>query len=138
MAGVLTRNGLHTFLANWQASSHFPVGVQLFQNDWTPTVSDVAADYENATFSGYVRGSITSAALRRADQADGSTAQVIVVPFRADNPSVANIIYGAYLLSNAAGNPLLGAARFERPLALAVGASFDFWVCVALGASNQE
>ena len=115
MANVFVQLGDNLILDRIVADFEALVSLRLFQNNWTPTVTDTVANYTEATFSGYAAVDIS--ALWGAAYTNGAGQGEIDCPeqtFAFGGGAISNYVYGAYVLS--AGGILVYAERFAAPV----------------------
>lgn len=118
-ATVVVNSGLLLVLADILAGDWALPTVHLFINDVDPGPGAVVADFDEATFTGSTAQAI--GAWGEAFMAEDGAATSVAPQLQWDwDSGVAETVYGVYVLSAGVGTPLLGYARFETPIGMAV------------------
>lgn len=92
--------------------------VHLFKNDMTPTPTTVIGDLTEADYTGYAAQPVGAwgGAFVNAEGKAQVTAPSL--QFQPSGSTVTNVCYGYYYRSAGGGTPLLGAVRFDEPVAM--------------------
>ena len=115
--------------------------VRLFQNNYTPSIASVLADFTQATFTGYAQAELldTMAGLPRIDT-DGNVYIVCnsVLSFTQTADTTPNTVYGYYVVSDV-GSHIIAAKRFDTPIEFnAAGIALDLELAFRLIATGFQ
>lgn len=110
MAGVLTDTGQQGLLPNATVQTWLQgLTLRLFVNNYTPTRADTAANYTEATWSGYAAVALTSWTIAGYDANGNAEFDAPQKTFTASSGSPSQTIYG-YYLTDGGGNVVFAEA----------------------------
>lgn len=125
MSNVVLQQGDVAILDRLRLDNNALKTLKLFQNNHTPTVGDVNADYTEATFTGYAGvalGTWNAAFLNGSNQGE---IDANPVTFTRTAGATSNTIYGAYVVDNA--GDVVYAEKFSAPISMAsTGDAFTY------------
>src|SRR5437867_487466 len=114
MANVVLQQGDLQFLDRLRLTGNDLTTLKLFQHNHDPLVTDVDANYTEATFSGYVPKALGTWNAAYVNPSGQGEIDANVQVFSHNGGPAANNVYGAYV-DNGAGN-VVYAERFPAPV----------------------
>jgi len=117
MANVVLQQGDLEFLETVRSAATVLTSLKLFQNNHVPAVTDVNANYTEATFSGYLAMALGVWNLAFINPSGKGEIDANPQAFSHNGGGVANSIYGVYVV-DATGN-VMYAERFPAPVLMA-------------------
>jgi hypothetical protein len=125
MSNVVLQQGDTAILDRLRLDNNALKTLRLFQNNHTPGVADVNANYTEATFTGYASvalGTWNPAFLNGSNQGE---IDANPVTFTRTAGATSNTIYGAYVTDNA--GDVVYAEKFSAPITMAsTGDTFTY------------
>lgn len=109
--------------------------LKLYTNSYSPIASSVAADFTEATFTGYVAKTLSRATWGNPTQS-GTAAQSLYSQLTWTNTGSSQTIYGIYVVGATSGT-LIFAEAFDAAFAASTGSTINYTPALTLDSATN-